>query len=730
MIMSGADFHSSNQGIAKMTGRHCRSILLVTGSAAAMLIHGSASAQVAPTEVHESLVDEFGVERTTGRFVWSSGEIIGIGGENARLGISVTGIFEPVNVTTVLPAGPSLRVTLNVPRLSIAPRPVDFPRFHGEVDPGRNYVTVEYGGAYTFDCNGTVCTSQYLYDHTLVPSGSGYLYTSRNRTKVLFQPEQVTIDHPDGRQEIIQANGVWRNNFGFMLRLTGTGSTTVTAVNLARDFCVTNPQTACGPLQASRAATLPSSPASPLQITDAAGGVTKLRYVQKTAKERRPLNPPLASDPYIPDLPSNYLLGVMLPGSTSEDVTVTYGAHDPAKGTHDDIRVSSVTKGGILANYEMAPYWPYGRDIPRPDPSSGVGGAGFEGYVGVVFSGWLNHRGQGEPEGIVDDLVCTESLPSVWSGDPDHSSSSLTVCTRSGGGGGWGGGPGLEVPSIPLEPPPPDPASPELYPIVGSQIFELVIRTRVNGELVSTSAALRPYSQEGMARRRLLWVRDGLGRQTQFYYSEFDEMSGKVLPEGNGLLNGNDERGNINVSVGLSKTDPNAGLQTSYGYPVQCDASNNNWCNSPVSVTDPKGSVTNYEYNQYGQVTKEMKPAPSLGAGRPTVVNEYTLRTAYIKNSAGAPVAAGPAISLLTRSYTCISSATCNASTPAADRVVTDYDYGPTTGLNNLLLRGIAVTAVNDQGQIQTLRTCYGYNYFGERISETLPKAGLSSCPA
>lgn len=118
------------------------------------------------------------------------------------------------------------------------------------------------------------------------------------------------------------------------------------------------------------------------------------------------------------------------------------------------------------------------------------------------------------------------------------------------------------------------------------------------------------------------------------------------------------------------------------------------------------------------------------GAARPTVVNEYTLRTAYIKNSAGAPVAAGPPISLLTMSYTCLSSATCDASTPAADKVVTEYDCGPTTGLNILLLRGIAVTAVNDQGQSQTLRTCYGYNYFGERISETLPKAGLSSCPA
>ncbi|NCP12216.1 MAG: hypothetical protein GW859_09770, partial [Sphingomonadales bacterium] len=59
-----------------------------------------------------------------------------------------------------------------------------------------------------------------------------------------------------------------------------------------------------------------------------------------------------------------------------------------------------------------------------------------------------------------------------------------------------------------------------------------------------------------------------------------------------------------------------------------------------------------------------------------------------------------------------------------ADEVVTDYDYGPNSGPNNLWLRGVAVTADGT-----TLRTCYGYDANGRKISETQPNANLGSCP-
>ena len=139
-----------------------------------------------------------------------------------------------------------------------------------------------------------------------------------------------------------------------------------------------------------------------------------------------------------------------------------------------------------------------------------------------------------------------------------------------------------------------------------------------------------------------------------------------------------------------------------------------------------RGNITEYSYNDRGQVLTETKPAPTVGAPRPKVTNTYTMRTAYIKDQNGAVVAAGPPISLLTQSSSCISTTACAGT---LDEVVTTYDYGPTTGLNNLRLRGVAVTAKNNAGQLETLRTCYQYNYFGERISETKPSANVAVCP-
>ena len=50
------------------------------------------------------------------------------------------------------------------------------------------------------------------------------------------------------------------------------------------------------------------------------------------------------------------------------------------------------------------------------------------------------------------------------------------------------------------------------------------------------------------------------------------------------------------------------------------------------------------------------------------------------------------------------------------------------SGPNNLLVRGQTVTA-ETQGALMTLRTCYGYDVQGRRISETQPLANLASCP-
>jgi hypothetical protein len=58
------------------------------------------------------------------------------------------------------------------------------------------------------------------------------------------------------------------------------------------------------------------------------------------------------------------------------------------------------------------------------------------------------------------------------------------------------------------------------------------------------------------------------------------------------------------------------------------------------------------------------------------------------------------------------------------DETLTTYDYGPDSGPNNLWLRGVVVTA----GGVSP-RTCYAYDKWGNRISATSPRAGLTSCP-
>lgn len=98
-----------------------------------------------------------------------------------------------------------------------------------------------------------------------------------------------------------------------------------------------------------------------------------------------------------------------------------------------------------------------------------------------------------------------------------------------------------------------------------------------------------------------------------------------------------------------------------------------------------------------------------------------------MRNAAGtAYVQATTPVWLLTRERFCRTTAPAGANCTggAADEVVTDYDYGPNSGPNNLLLRGLAVTADGE-----TLRTCYTYDALGRRISETKPAANLSVCP-
>ena len=147
-------------------------------------------------------------------------------------------------------------------------------------------------------------------------------------------------------------------------------------------------------------------------------------------------------------------------------------------------------------------------------------------------------------------------------------------------------------------------------------------------------------------------------------------------------------------------------------------------CDKLTALTDANGNRTDYTYDPvHGGVLTEIGPA--VGGIRPQTRHEYVQRFAWLRSGAGYVRASSP-IWLLSRSRSCRATA---ASGPdcvggAADETVTTYEYGPDSGPNNLWLRGIAVSA-----DVQTLRTCYGYDTQGRRISETRPNANLAVCP-
>lgn len=222
-------------------------------------------------------------------------------------------------------------------------------------------------------------------------------------------------------------------------------------------------------------------------------------------------------------------------------------------------------------------------------------------------------------------------------------------------------------------------------------------------------------------------VEDPLGRVTSYLYDLYDRIARKSFPEGNYIDYIYDGRGNIIENKYTPKPGSGNLVQSTYAeFPATCD--NAKTCNKPISTTDMRGNVTNYTYDgTHGGILSEMASAPTAAAARPLKLTAWAQRYAWVKNSSGALVQAATPIWVESSETLCQSSAvasptaTCDG---AAPQTITTFEYGTAGTSEALLVKGVSITSAGE-----THRTCYQYDPFARKISETKAKADLSTCP-
>lgn len=193
-----------------------------------------------------------------------------------------------------------------------------------------------------------------------------------------------------------------------------------------------------------------------------------------------------------------------------------------------------------------------------------------------------------------------------------------------------------------------------------------------------------------------------------------------TLPENNEFKATCDARGNVVSRTVVAKSGPSASnLVELWAYPAGCP--NPKTCNQPSSYQDRRGALTEYVYDEvqgHGGLLRETLPA--VNGVRSQKRYEYAQKFAYVKNASGTLVPAASAIWVPTKISECRKGNSCST----AAETVTSFEYGAESTVNRLLVRGTVVSS----GGV-SLRTCYSYDRYGNRISETTPRGGLSTCP-
>jgi len=227
--------------------------------------------------------------------------------------------------------------------------------------------------------------------------------------------------------------------------------------------------------------------------------------------------------------------------------------------------------------------------------------------------------------------------------------------------------------------------------------------TNENGKVYTANYCLAYPIYDGCRIVPKRWDKTPEGIQTSYTYDGFYNVVDTTI-------------------AGKSDTVPSVELSAQY----TCVGSG--MCDKPRYSEDALKNRTDYTYTSFGAVQSQLQPPSSPGGARPLKLYSYGQKFAYVKSGSGALVPATSAIWLPSLETQCQMTGWDGTSTPACDsgapKIVTSYTYGADGTPHSLLLRGKVVTADGT-----SLRTCYQYDNRGNKIAETSPRAGLTSCP-
>lgn len=210
-------------------------------------------------------------------------------------------------------------------------------------------------------------------------------------------------------------------------------------------------------------------------------------------------------------------------------------------------------------------------------------------------------------------------------------------------------------------------------------------------------------------------------RETRYEIDSDYRVIKATLPELNRVEYAYDSRGNVTKKVSYPKPGSSLAATTmTASYPSSCQYSTT--CNQPISITDELNRTTYFEY----------KIPDKWSISSSSTSNSTNTQSFYYDFGPNGPVKVTlpkvspslitPEIKMeytgirMTKKTECRDISPCEGT---SDAVVTTYRYGSGPGLIE--------TAIASGGQ--KLRTCYGLDDNGRRISETPPAAGIGVCP-